>query len=109
LELRGIDTRAVELEEIPFKAANISYAHGLVCDSLVNYEIVLANGEIANANAKLNEDLWIALATWVSSLVSTLLSLNKAPCGTARSSTSNPVSPRKYKASSTICSTPMPM
>ncbi|KAI1653887.1 FAD-binding domain-containing protein [Daldinia decipiens] len=38
-----------------------SYARGFVCDSVVNYEIVLANGEIVNANAETNKDLWIAL------------------------------------------------
>ncbi|OTA58986.1 FAD-binding domain-containing protein [Hypoxylon sp. EC38] len=38
-----------------------SYSHGFVCDNVVNYEIVLANGEIVNANAGTNSDLWVAL------------------------------------------------
>ncbi|KAI1503598.1 FAD-binding domain-containing protein [Biscogniauxia marginata] len=38
-----------------------SYARGFVCDNVVNYEIVLASGEIVNANRETNRDLWIAL------------------------------------------------
>ncbi|KAI0006958.1 FAD-binding domain-containing protein [Xylariaceae sp. FL0662B] len=38
-----------------------SYARGFVCDNVVNYEIVLASGEIVNANADTNRDLWVAL------------------------------------------------
>ncbi len=34
---------------------------GWVCDNVKNYEIVLANGEIVNANANDHADLWIAL------------------------------------------------
>lgn len=34
---------------------------GMACDSVVNFEIVLASGEVVNANAKENEDLWKAL------------------------------------------------
>ena len=34
---------------------------GFVCDNVVNYEIVLASGQIVNANAKENPDLWLAL------------------------------------------------
>ncbi|KAL8888947.1 MAG: hypothetical protein Q9215_003679 [Flavoplaca cf. flavocitrina] len=32
-----------------------------VCDQVVNYEIVLANGTAVNANAENNSDLWFAL------------------------------------------------
>lgn len=32
-----------------------------MCDSVVNYEVVLASGEIVNANADSHPDLWIAL------------------------------------------------
>jgi hypothetical protein len=32
-----------------------------VCDNVVNYEIVLASGEITNANAESNADLWVSL------------------------------------------------
>jgi hypothetical protein len=32
-----------------------------VCDNVVNYEVVLASGEIINANSRENHDLWIAL------------------------------------------------
>ncbi|KAI1209700.1 FAD-binding domain-containing protein [Annulohypoxylon truncatum] len=38
-----------------------SYSRGFVCDNVVNYEVVLANGEVVNANAETNSDLWIAL------------------------------------------------
>ena len=38
-----------------------SYGRGFICDQVVNYEIVLSNGEIVNANAESNKDLWIAL------------------------------------------------
>jgi FAD/FMN-containing dehydrogenase len=38
-----------------------SSREGFVCDNVVNYEIVLASGEIVNANADQNSDLWIAL------------------------------------------------
>jgi FAD/FMN-containing dehydrogenase len=34
---------------------------GFGCDSVVNYEVVLANGEIVNANASCHADLWRAL------------------------------------------------
>ncbi|KAI5923890.1 hypothetical protein F4810DRAFT_666425 [Camillea tinctor] len=34
---------------------------GMVCDSVVNYEVVLANGEIVNANKETNSDLFKAL------------------------------------------------
>ena len=35
--------------------------YGFVCDNLVNLEVVLANGNIVNANAGLNQDLFFAL------------------------------------------------
>ncbi|KAI1499597.1 putative FAD-binding oxidoreductase [Biscogniauxia marginata] len=35
--------------------------YGLVCDNVVNFEVVLADGSIVNANAKSNPDLWWAL------------------------------------------------
>ncbi|KAI0141879.1 hypothetical protein GGR57DRAFT_519853 [Xylariaceae sp. FL1272] len=38
-----------------------SYAQGFVCDNVVNYEIVLASGEIVNANSETRADLWVAL------------------------------------------------
>lgn len=34
---------------------------GFACDNVVNYEIVLATGEVLNANASANPDLWLAL------------------------------------------------
>ncbi|KAK1466104.1 FAD binding domain-containing protein [Colletotrichum cuscutae] len=34
---------------------------GFACDSVVNYEVVLASGEIVNANASADSDLWRAL------------------------------------------------
>lgn len=34
---------------------------GFACDNVVNYEIVLASGQILNANASANSDLWLAL------------------------------------------------
>ncbi|KAK6074294.1 FAD binding domain-containing protein [Seiridium cupressi] len=38
-----------------------SYARGFVCDDVVNYEIVLASGDVVNANVHTNKDLWLAL------------------------------------------------
>ncbi len=38
-----------------------SYARGFICDNVVNYEVVLASGDIVNANAETNRDLWVAL------------------------------------------------
>jgi FAD/FMN-containing dehydrogenase len=38
-----------------------SYNRGFICDDVVNYEIVLASGEIVQANAETNKDLWVAL------------------------------------------------
>lgn len=35
--------------------------YGFVCDQVVNYEIVLANGTAVNANSTANSDLWFAL------------------------------------------------
>lgn len=35
--------------------------YGFVCDQVVNYEIVLANGTAVDANAENNPDLWFAL------------------------------------------------
>ncbi|KAI1289033.1 hypothetical protein F5Y03DRAFT_378537 [Xylaria venustula] len=34
---------------------------GFVCDDVVNYEVVLASGDIINSNAQENTDLWVAL------------------------------------------------
>ncbi|KAI1172233.1 hypothetical protein F4777DRAFT_601799 [Nemania sp. FL0916] len=38
-----------------------AYARGFVCDNVINYEVVLADGRIVNANADTNRDLWVAL------------------------------------------------
>lgn len=38
-----------------------SSREGFICDNVLNYEIVLASGEICNANAQENADLWLAL------------------------------------------------
>lgn len=38
-----------------------SAAHGMACDTVQNFEVVLANGSIVNANANENADLWVAL------------------------------------------------
>jgi FAD/FMN-containing dehydrogenase len=35
--------------------------HGLGCDNVVNFEVVLASGEIINANSSSHADLWTAL------------------------------------------------
>ncbi|KAL8893423.1 MAG: hypothetical protein Q9192_005281 [Flavoplaca navasiana] len=35
--------------------------YGFVCDQVVNYEIVLANGTAVDSNAENNSDLWFAL------------------------------------------------
>jgi FAD/FMN-containing dehydrogenase len=34
---------------------------GFGCDSIVNYEVVLANGSVINANRDRNKSLWKAL------------------------------------------------
>ncbi|TVY85956.1 putative FAD-linked oxidoreductase, partial [Lachnellula willkommii] len=39
----------------------LSAQYGLVCDNVVNYEVVLANASIVNANASCNSDLFFAL------------------------------------------------
>lgn len=46
---------------VPAGLSYFSYARGFVCDDVVNYEVVLSSGEIVNANAEDNKDLWIAL------------------------------------------------
>ncbi|KAI5836881.1 hypothetical protein DFP73DRAFT_488064 [Morchella snyderi] len=38
-----------------------SGTHGFACDNVLNYEVVLGNGTIVNANAQTNSDLWWAL------------------------------------------------
>ncbi|KAG9255803.1 uncharacterized protein F5Z01DRAFT_558105 [Emericellopsis atlantica] len=35
--------------------------HGWACDAVVNYEVVLANGSLVNANKRCNRDLFLAL------------------------------------------------
>lgn len=35
--------------------------HGWACDNIANFEVVLADGQIVNANATSHSDLWIAL------------------------------------------------
>ncbi|RJE27102.1 FAD binding domain protein [Aspergillus sclerotialis] len=39
----------------------LSDLYGLACDNVVNFEVVLANGSLVNANAKSNPDLFWAL------------------------------------------------
>ncbi|XXG99430.1 hypothetical protein Hte_005769 [Hypoxylon texense] len=38
-----------------------SSGRGFICDNVINYEVALASGEIVNANADDNADLWVAL------------------------------------------------
>ncbi|KAH6683613.1 FAD binding domain-containing protein, partial [Plectosphaerella plurivora] len=38
-----------------------SASHGMACDTVANFEVVLADGSIVNANATSNPDLWTAL------------------------------------------------
>lgn len=38
-----------------------SGSHGFACDQIQNFEIVLADGQIVNANENENSDLWVAL------------------------------------------------
>ncbi|KAI0843845.1 hypothetical protein F5Y00DRAFT_256502 [Daldinia vernicosa] len=38
-----------------------SSSEGFICDNILSFEVVLASGEIINANASDNEDLWRAL------------------------------------------------
>ncbi|KAH8800465.1 FAD-binding, type 2 [Xylogone sp. PMI_703] len=37
-----------------------SNSHGFACDNVVNWEIVLADGSVVNANTSVNSDLWRA-------------------------------------------------
>lgn len=39
----------------------LSYDRGFACENVVNYEVVLASGEIVNANAETVQDHWVAL------------------------------------------------
>ncbi|KAI1251403.1 hypothetical protein MGN70_005971 [Eutypa lata] len=39
----------------------VSSREGFICDSILNFEVVLASGAVVNANAHENSDLWIAL------------------------------------------------
>jgi FAD/FMN-containing dehydrogenase len=34
---------------------------GFACDNVLNYEVVLASGQVVNANREENSDLWLAL------------------------------------------------
>lgn len=38
-----------------------SATHGFGCDQVSNFQVVLASGEIINANSRENADLWVAL------------------------------------------------
>ncbi|RYP31565.1 hypothetical protein DL767_005674 [Monosporascus sp. MG133] len=38
-----------------------STREGFICDNVVNFEVVVASGEILNANGQENSDLWVAL------------------------------------------------
>ncbi|KAJ2982579.1 hypothetical protein NUW58_g6411 [Xylaria curta] len=38
-----------------------AHSYGLACSNVVNFEVVLADGSIVNANAKENSDLWLGL------------------------------------------------
>jgi hypothetical protein len=47
-----------------FRPGGLSFfssREGFICDNVVNYEVVLASGEVVNANAQENTDLWKAL------------------------------------------------
>ncbi|KAL9000313.1 MAG: hypothetical protein Q9169_001030, partial [Polycauliona sp. 2 TL-2023] len=56
--------------------------YGFVCDQVVNYEIVLADGTAVNANATANPDLWFALKGGSSNFgVVTRFDLNVFPQG----------------------------
>ena len=41
--------------------SSLSPRYGFACDMVENFEIVLASGEVVNANARQNSDLWVAL------------------------------------------------
>lgn len=38
-----------------------STREGFICDNVINFEVVVASGEILNANCQKNPDLWAAL------------------------------------------------
>lgn len=39
----------------------LSAQYGLPCDTVINYEVVLANGSIVDARSDSNSDLYLAL------------------------------------------------
>lgn len=41
--------------------SNFSPQRGFACDNILDYEVVLANGDVVHANESSNSDLWIAL------------------------------------------------
>ncbi|KAL8923655.1 MAG: hypothetical protein Q9172_003047 [Xanthocarpia lactea] len=56
--------------------------YGFVCDQVVNYRVVLANGTAVNANSKDNSDLWFALKGGSNNFgVITRFDLNVFPLG----------------------------
>ena len=52
-----LSTNSLKIGGISF----FSPRKGLVCDNIVNYEVVLADGRIVNANVNDNSDLWVSL------------------------------------------------
>lgn len=60
-KVSGRRTGSPRVLMFPVGLSYFSYARGFVCDNVVNYEIVLASGEVTNANAETNSDLWAAL------------------------------------------------
>ncbi|KAI0145106.1 putative FAD-binding oxidoreductase [Xylariaceae sp. FL1272] len=56
--------------------------YGLVCDNVVNFEVVLADGSIVNANATSNSDLWWSLKGGANNFgIVTKFTLNTYPTG----------------------------
>ncbi|KAI4173898.1 MAG: hypothetical protein LQ343_002666 [Gyalolechia ehrenbergii] len=68
LDLNGLGVAGGRISEVGvgglITGGGMSYfapRYGFVCDQVLNFEVALANGQIVNANATSNPDLWFAL------------------------------------------------
>ncbi|KAK7743428.1 hypothetical protein SLS62_010572 [Diatrype stigma] len=62
IHMRNLQGVTIDTERnIVSVAAGEQMGKGFICDNVVNYEVVLASGDIVNANVDTNRDLWIAL------------------------------------------------
>ncbi|KAK8045538.1 FAD-binding domain-containing protein [Apiospora rasikravindrae] len=59
--MTGIDLQDGQVQVAAGGLSFYSSREGFICDNVINFEVVVASGEILNANAKENSDLWVAL------------------------------------------------